>query len=92
MIEFMNGVMLHIYWFLLITDMVDFTGWVATAVMVAGSVDIAHKRVRGLWLMLLGNVCWFIVGVLSDITSLVGASIVMGGLDLYGIVKWNKRE
>lgn len=66
----------------------DIVGWAATILMVWGSIDIAHKKVRGLWLMLFGNVAWIVAGYLSGLYSLVGVSILMGALDYYGIYKW----
>jgi len=72
--------------------MADIVGWIATAIMAVGSIDIAHKRVRGLWLMLLGNVGWAAAGFLTGLYSLVGVSVVMGLLDLYGILKWSDNE
>lgn len=68
--------------------MIDWIGWVGTGIMALGSIDIAHKRVRGLWLMLVGNGFWGIVGVYTGLTSLVGVSIMMGVLDIYGIKCW----
>jgi len=72
--------------------MADIVGWIATAIMAVGSIDIAHKRVRGLWLMLLGNVGWAAAGFLTGLYSLIGVSVVMGLLDLYGILKWSDNE
>lgn len=68
--------------------MADIIGWIATAIMVWGSIDIAHKKVRGLWLMFIGNVAWIMAGYLSGLYSLVGVSILMGALDLYGVYRW----
>ena len=56
--------------------------------MVWGSVDIAHKKVRGLWLMFYGNFGWVAAGYLSGLYSLIVVSILMAALDLYGIYKW----
>jgi hypothetical protein len=69
----------------------DLLGWIGTAIMAAGSIDIAHKNIRGLWMMLLGNVFWGAAGVMSDMTSLIAVSLLMGGLDVYGILKWSER-
>jgi len=66
----------------------DLYGWIGTSIMALGSVDIAHKNVRGLWLMLIGNVFWAFVGYRSGLSSLIGVSILMGALDLYGIHRW----
>ena len=68
----------------------DLLGWIGTAIMAAGSIDIAHKRIRGLWLMLLGNVFWAVAGGMSGMTSLIAVSFLMAGLDIYGIHKWSK--
>ena len=71
--------------------MSDLLGWIGTSVMALGSIDIAHMRVRGLWLMLLGNVFWASAGVYSGMSSLVGVSVLMGGLDIYAIHKWSEK-
>ena len=71
--------------------MSDVLGWIGTSVMVLGSVDIAHMRTRGLWLMLLGNVFWACAGYCSGLSSLIGVSVLMGGLDLYAISNWRRR-
>lgn len=68
--------------------MSDIFGWIATAIMVLASIDIAHKNIRGLWLMALGNMFWLITGYLSGLYSLIAVSIVMTVLDFYGIYKW----
>lgn len=71
--------------------MADIIGWIATGIMAVASVDIAHKKLRGWWLMLAGNLLWGIVGCLSGLTSIVGVSILMGVLDLYGIKQWSDK-
>lgn len=68
--------------------MTDIIGWVGTIIMALGSIEIAHKNVRGLWLMLIGNIIWAAVGFISGLSSLVGVSFLMGTLDLYGIYRW----
>ena len=70
--------------------MIDYMGWIGTVIMAVGSVYIAHKKVFGLWLMLLGNIVWLGVGYASGLSSLVGVSILMGALDYYGIYRWTK--
>jgi len=72
--------------------MSDLIGWISTAIMAAGSYDIAHKHCRGLWLMLVGNVGWCVAGYLSGMYSLIGVSVLMGILDLYGIHKWRRDD
>ena len=58
--------------------------------MAWGSIDIAHKRVRGLWLMFAGNIVWAITGYWAGLPSLIGVSVFMGALDLYGVYRWSK--
>lgn len=70
--------------------MTDMLGWMGTAIMAVASIKIAHKKIIGLWLMLLGNVVFILVGWLSGLTSLIGVSILMGALDYYGIRCWNE--
>lgn len=70
--------------------MSDILGWVGTVIMAVASIKIAHKKIIGLWLMLLGNVVFIVVGILSGLTSLIGVSILMGALDYYGIRCWNE--
>ena len=70
--------------------MTDAIGWLATAVMAVASIDIAHKNVRGLWLMVVANCFWGYVGCCQGLSSLIGVSIMMGMLDCYGITQWRK--
>lgn len=70
--------------------MADLTGWAATIVMAMGSIGVAHKRVWGLGLLLLGNVGWGVVGVLSGLYSLIAVLVFMAALDSYGIYQWSK--
>ena len=70
--------------------MADWVGWLATGIMMVGSIDIAHKRIRGLWLMLVGNAGWAVVGGMTGLYSLIAVSVIMGILDLYGIARWTK--
>jgi hypothetical protein len=72
--------------------MSDTLGWIATALMVWASIDIAHFKVRGFWLMVLGNIFWGVAGYLSGLSSLVAVSIVMIIMDFYGIKKWSDNE
>ena len=73
-------------------DMIDFLGWLMTIVMCFGSVGIAHKRVTGLWMMLVGNVGFMVVGAATGLSSLVGVSLVMALLDLYAIAYWSRDD
>lgn len=68
--------------------MADLIGWVATVIVGCGSIDIAHKKIRGLWLFLVGNCLWGVVGGMTNLWSLVVVSIMLGALDLYGIYHW----
>lgn len=72
--------------------MIDTIGWIGTAIMAFASIDIAHMRLRGWWLMLVGNIIWCVVGYLSGLTSIIGVSILMGGLDIYGLKKWKRQQ
>lgn len=70
--------------------MADVIGWIGTALMVVGSIWIAHKNINGLWMMLLGNVTFIVAGYMAGLSSLVAVSILMAVLDGYGIYQWRK--
>lgn len=72
--------------------MADMIGWVATIIMVGGSLSLANQLLVGWWLLLFGNVLFAASGVISGLTSLVAVSIIMGVLDIYGIYNWKKRS
>jgi len=71
--------------------MIDLIGWIGTVVFVVAALFVAHKNITGMWLMLLGNALFGIVGVASGITSLVGVSVIMCVVDFYGIWKWGEK-
>lgn len=68
--------------------MTDAIGWVATLFTMLGIYELAHKRMRGWWLFMTCNVLWGIVGFMSELNSLVVASVILGIGDLYGIHQW----
>ncbi len=70
--------------------MADLTGWAATFIMIVGNIFLVKKHVAGMWLMLLGNLCWLVVGCLGGLTSLISASIIFGLLNIWCIVVWSK--
>ena len=72
--------------------MPDIIGWVATLIFVWASIDVAHKNIRGLYLMLLGNSLFAYVGIMTGVSSLVGVSVIMSILDIYGIRKWRQED
>lgn len=72
--------------------MIDLIGWIGTFVFVAAAIFVAHKNIVGMWLMLVGNILFGIVGVASGLTSLIGVSVIMAVVDFYGIYKWGSNE
>lgn len=72
--------------------MTDLIGWVGTVVFIAAAILIAHKNIVGMWLTLLGNLLFGIVGYMSGLSSLVGVSVTMALVDFYGIYKWSENE
>lgn len=70
--------------------MADIIGWVATIIMVGGSLSLANQLIVGWWLLLFGNILFAASGAIAGLTSLVAVSIIMGGLDVYGIYNWKK--
>ncbi len=71
--------------------MADLFGYAATAIMLGGNIFLVKKNVSGMWLMLLGNMCWGVVGCLGDLPSLISASVIFGSLNIWGVVKWSKK-
>lgn len=79
-----NKAVEHSYW----NYMADFIGWIATVIMMFGSIGVAHKKIIGLWLFLVGNILWIVVAYMTNLWSLAAVSVILGVLDGYGIHKW----
>jgi len=73
-------------------SMVDIIGYFAMAGIFFGNIYIAKKNVLGMWLMLAGNICWLTVGYSAEVTSLIVASYLFMSVNIYGIVKWSKKD
>lgn len=70
--------------------MLDLVGWLGTFAFLAGSIGVAHKHTWGLWMHVVGNSAFLYVGYATGLWSLVATSLVLGGLDIYGVYKWRK--
>ena len=70
----------------------DVLGWIGNVGFIAGAVLIARKSIWGLWLNVFGNLCYIVVGLLSELPSLFVCSLVLLLINIYGIYHWSKLE
>lgn len=68
----------------------DTLGWVAAALTLVGSYQVAHKRASGLWLWLGCNIGWGAVGYQSQLYSLATISFLLACGNVYAIKLWSR--
>jgi len=71
--------------------MADLVGWAGTVVFILAAIFVAHKNITGIYLMMVGNILFGVVGYMTGLTSLIGVSSIMVAADLYGIFMWSKQ-
>lgn len=70
--------------------MIDLLGWICSTTMIAGGYGVAHKRMWGLYALLVGNIGWGWVGCCTRLWSLLGVSIAFALMDIYAIWRWRR--
>ena len=68
----------------------DFYGWLGNILFIAGSSLIATKRPAGFLVCMGGNVCYFTMGILTGMTSLIIMNVVMLALNSLSYYVWRK--
>jgi nicotinamide riboside transporter PnuC len=66
--------------------------WLAMVLTVVAIYLLGNKHWAGFALMIGGNLCWIVLGVLSDSIALMIANAVFVAMNLRGIRKWQREE
>jgi nicotinamide riboside transporter PnuC len=66
--------------------------WLAMALTVVAIYLLGNKQWTGFVLMIGGNLCWIVLGILSDSIALMIANAVFVAMNLRGIRKWQNEE
>lgn len=67
-------------------------GWVGNVLLAGGSIGIAYRWRPSFILLGLGNIAYCSVGYLTELGSLLGVSLFMLGVDIFGYCKWSSNE
>lgn len=70
----------------------DQIGWIGTAFFFAGGLLIVRKKRLGFICNLMGNLTFVCMGWLADLYSIVVVSIGFLVLNVYGIIKWRRKQ
>lgn len=66
--------------------------WAAMALTVIAIYLLGNKHWAGFALMIGGNLCWIVLGLLSDSIALMIANVVFIGMNVRGIWKWRQEQ
>jgi nicotinamide riboside transporter PnuC len=66
--------------------------WLAMVLTVVAIYLLGNKHWAGFVLMIGGNLCWIVLGALSDSIALMVANAVFVAMNLRGIRKWQREE
>lgn len=66
--------------------------WVAMVLTVVAIYLLGNKHWTGFIFMIGGNLCWIVLGALSDSIALMVANTIFIGMNLRGIWKWHHEE
>lgn len=62
--------------------------WVAMVLTVVAIYLLGNKHWAGFAMMIGGNLCWIVLGLLSDSIALMVANAVFIGMNVRGIRRW----
>jgi len=65
-------------------------GWISNIFFVYGVWAVAKKKTVGFYCNLVGNVLYAIVAIMVNTPSLLWLSILLAGINIYGIYNWSK--
>lgn len=70
--------------------MISYFGWIGNLAFVLGAILLAQKIRFGWHCQVLGNLCYVIFGILMGVDgiSLVALSILLIGINWYGLKQW----
>lgn len=72
--------------------MVDLVGYFANIFYVLGVILLAHKNKLGFVCCFIANSSYIVVGILSNLSSIIVISVILDILNVYSYIKWAKEE
>ncbi|KKM94780.1 hypothetical protein LCGC14_1194920 [marine sediment metagenome] len=68
--------------------MIDILGWIGNIGFILGAILIAKKNKNGLLCNIIANIPYVIIGILTNLSSLLCISIILIGINLIGYIRW----
>lgn len=72
--------------------MLDILGWIGNVFFITGGIFIARKSILGFYGNACGNILYAIQGYMLGLSSLMGISICLCCLNVYGLIRWRIRK
>ena len=66
--------------------------WLAMLLTLVAIYLIGNKARSGFILMIIGNLCWVALGVLSQSAAMIIANVVFAGMNVRAIILWSNEE
>ncbi len=66
--------------------------WLAMALTLVAIYLIGNKSRSGFTLMIIGNLCWIALGILSNSLAMIIANVLFAGMNLRAIILWGEEE
>lgn len=70
----------------------DIIGWVGNVFFIYGVWAIGERKISGFYFNFFGNLAYVIQGLLVSLYSLTFLSILLMGLNILGIIKWQNEK
>jgi len=71
--------------------MIDLLGWAGNFGFLYGAWALANRRLSGWWAQILANTLYAIQAYIMNNTPLLTVSIVLIGVNLYGLYTWTRK-
>lgn len=72
--------------------MLNLLGWTGNLFFIYGGYALSIKNIKGFYAQILGNIFYISQAYLMSNWSLLFLSIVLAGINVYGIYKWNQKN
>jgi nicotinamide riboside transporter PnuC len=66
--------------------------WLAICLTFPAIHLLNHKQRKGYLLMMVGNLCWFTIGLQADSYAMTFANLGFLSMNLHGYVRWSNAE
>lgn len=64
--------------------------WLAMVLTLWAVWDIGNKKKSGFILMIIANICWVVLGYLTESLAMALSNLILMCLNVRAIVKWSK--